>query len=136
MNMPHSVHGASNQISQGDINIHGNNGNVSINQHTTATSDPDSKTVATGLPLAAHGCAASTVPIASDTEVADADGKEAGIFHVVPTQRTGQGGLPFMPDGLVPAEQNKMGDGNRHMKNILHGSGFWMNAGATSGGPM
>ena len=43
--MPHAVHGASNQISQGDINIHGNNCNVSINQHTTATSDPASKTM-------------------------------------------------------------------------------------------
>lgn len=124
MNMPHAVHGASNQISQGDINIHGNNGNVSINQHTTATSDPASKTVATGLPLAAHGCAASTVPLASDTEVTDADGKEAGIVHVVPTQRTGQGGLPFMPDGLVPAEQYKMGDGNTHMKKYF--AWFWI----------
>ena len=91
MDMPHTVHGASNQISQGYIHIHGNNGNVSINQHTTETSsDPASKTVATGLPLAAHGRAASTAPIAPDAEEADADGKYAGNIHVVPTQQTGQ----------------------------------------------
>ena len=56
--------------------------------------------------------------------MADADGKEAGNVHVVPTQRTGQGGLPFMPDGLVPAEQYKMGDGNRHMKKYF--AWFWI----------
>ena len=74
MNMPYAV-GASNQINQGGISIHGNNGNVSINQYTTATSDPTSNMVVTGLPLAAHGHAASTSPIAPNAEVADADDK-------------------------------------------------------------
>jgi hypothetical protein len=65
MKMPHAVD-ASNQINQGDISIHGN-GNVTINQ-----------TVATGLPLAAPGPAASAAPIALDDEEADADGKRSG----------------------------------------------------------
>ena len=111
MKMPHAV-GASNQITQGAISIQGN-GNVNINQ-----------TVATGLPLAAPGPAASAAPIALEDEEADADGKEIGNVHVVPTYRTGQGGLPYMPNGLVPAEQYKMGEGNSHMKKYF--AYFWI----------
>ena len=86
--MPHAV-GASNQINQGDISIHGK-GNVNINQCSTEISDPTSKPVATGLPLAAPGPAASAAQITLDTEEADVDGKEAGNVHVVPTRQTGQ----------------------------------------------
>ena len=85
--MPYAT-GASNQINQGDISIHGN-GNVNINQYSTAVGGPTSKTVATNLPLSASGPAASAAQIALDTEEADVDGKEAGNVHVVPTQRTG-----------------------------------------------
>jgi hypothetical protein len=124
--MPHSVR-ASNLINQGDISIQGN-ANVHINQYSTATGGPTSKTVATGpgLPLAAPGPAASAAQIALDNEKADAGGKESGTVTVpvVPTQRKGQGGLPLMPDGLVPSELNKMGVGNSHMEKYF--AYFWI----------
>ena len=120
--MTHPV-GASNQLKHGDISIHWN-GNVNINQYSTVIGDPTSNMVATGLPLAASGPVASAAQIAPDAEEADADGKEVGNGHVVLTQRTGYGGLPGMPDSLVPAEQYNMDEGNSHMKK--HVAYFWI----------
>ena len=134
MNMPHAV-GASNQITQSDISIH-ENGKVNINQYSTAIVDPTSKTVVTGLPLAAPGPAASAAQIAPEAEEADADGKEAGNVRVVPIQQTGQGDLPFMHNGLVLHDQYKILEGNSHMRKNLHTSGFLMKVGAIGGGPL